>query len=96
MTTKQRLIKICFEDLETGYVLATIPDTMNNSNLKWCFDCILKDLSEKDIINDGMPNIEWLCEMASTQFPECSFYHYNRIWNGVTTVQNVHSFYRHS
>lgn len=73
MNTKQRLIKICFEDLETGYVLATIPDTMNNSKLKWCFDCILKDLSEKDIVNDEIPNIEWLCEMMHIQFPDCSF-----------------------
>lgn len=32
---KQKIIEICFEDLETGYVLATIPEDFDNKQILW-------------------------------------------------------------
>lgn len=72
---KQKIIEICFEDLETGYVLATIPEDFDNKQILWLIqsahEIMADSAAEQEIDYD--PSITRLCRQLQKMYDTVQF-----------------------
>lgn len=73
MKLTQKTIKICFEDLETGYILAHVPENLNNAQIIWLIQYMHNVLTEEGVYEDKEPSVELLCQHLNSIFHTFQF-----------------------
>lgn len=69
----QRCVQVIFDDLETGMVLATVPESLTNAQLVWIFQYLHDKLADDRVYEDQDPSVALLCRMANHIFYPFTF-----------------------